>query len=378
MEGRVEYERNVLRGIREFASECPDWILRLEPPGRELPRFLAEWQPHGILFQSAGLSDAALEAVKAGSWSAIHVSDASEVVGSVPCVGMDNAAIGEMAARYFQERSFRHFAYLGQAGAGFSDRRGTAFVEFLEAEGFSVARRDLPAGGSSAKQDRSLVSWLRKLPRPCAIFSAHDECSLRITTLCRDAGIRIPEDLALLGVDNDALICELAWPKLSSVAVPARHVGKEAARGLRALLSGKSPLPRTRLLPPSRIITRHSTDLRRTEDETVDRALAYLRDHLRRGINVNEWAAGIGVSRRALERKFQKVLGRSPLVEIQRERLERARSFLLETDLPLESIAEECGCRDASQLVLRFRRGMGMTPGQFRRRAREGDSLIGG
>lgn len=368
LEGRVEYERNVLRGIREFAAREPNWLIRLEPPGRSLAAFLRDWRPHGVLFQAAGLSRPALKAVKNGPWPAVHVSDATAVVAGVPCVGMDNAAIGRMAAAYFRERRFQRFAFVGQKGVGFSNRRGNAFAEALGAEGFTVERFDLDPNAEAAVEDRALVAWLRSLEMPRALFATHDECSLRLTTLCRDAAIRIPEDLAILGVDNDTLICDLAWPKLSSVAVPSRRVGFEAARCLRELLAGGPVQPEPRLLPPTRVITRHSTDVRRTEDEIVNRALAYLRDHLRRGVNVNELAVGIGVSRRLLERKFRKTLGRSPLAEIQRLRLERAKALLLESDQSLASIAEQCGCADASQLVLRFRRETGMTPGQFRKR----------
>lgn len=372
MEGRVEYERNVLRGIRDFAAREPGWLIRLEPPGRSLAAFLRDWQPHGVLFQAAGLSRAALDAVKGGPWPAVHVSDSTAAVAGVPCVGMDNAAIGKLAADYFRERRFQRFAFVGQKGAGFSDRRGNAFGESLGAAGFAVERFDLDPRAEAPAEDRALLSWMRSLVTPLALFATHDECSLRLSTLCRDAGIRIPEDLALLGVDNDTLICDLAWPKLSSVAVPSRRVGLEAAGRLRDLLGGKSADSEPRLLPPSRVVTRHSTDVRRTEDEIVNHALAYLRDHLRRGVNVNELANGIGVSRRLLERKFRKTLGRAPLAEIQRLRLERAKALLLESDLSLASIAEQCGCADASQLVLRFRRETGMTPGQFRKRRNSG------
>lgn len=372
MEGRVEYERNVLRGIRDFAASQPGWLIRLEPPGRSLAAFLKKWQPHGVLFQAADLSRSALNAVKSGPWPAVHVSDATAAVAGVPCVGMDNAAIGSLAAAYFLERRFRRFAFVGQKGAGFSDRRGGAFAEAISAEGFRVECITYDPKADAAEEDPLLLAWLRSLEKPCALFATHDECSLRLTTLCRDAGIRIPEDLAILGVDNDTLICDLAWPKLSSVSVPSRRVGFEAAGRLLDLLEGKASGTEPRLLSPTRVVTRHSSDVRRTEDDTVNRALAHIRDHLRSGINVNELAAGIGVSRRLLERKFRKTLGRTPLAEIQRLRLERAKALLLESDQSLEVIAEQCGCADASQLVLRFRRETGMTPGQFRRQKNSG------
>jgi len=372
MEGRVEYERNVLRGIREFAARESRWLIRLEPPGRDVAAFLEEWRPDGVLFQAAGLAEDALEAVKGGPWPAVHVSDATEAVEGVPCVGMDNAAIGRMAASYFRERHAQHFAFVGEAGAGFSDRRGRAYEAALAEDGLEVARFDLDAAAQRAEDERRLTGWLRALPTPCAVFATHDECSLSVSALCRGAGIRIPEDLALLGVDNDTLICDLAWPKLSSVAVPSKRVGLEAARRLQEILERGERDRSAVLLPPSRVITRHSTDVARTGDEDVDRALAFMREHLARGVNVDEVARSVGVSRRMLERRFRRVLDRTPLEELQRLRLERARMLLLESDATLDEIAEQCGCADASQLVVRFRRETGLTPGAYRQRTRRG------
>ncbi len=373
----MEYERNVLRGIRDFAEKEPGWLIRLEPPGRALAAFLRKWRPHGILFQAAGLSPAALKAVIAGPWPALHVSDATAAVAGVPCVGMDNGAIGRMAATHFLGGRHRNFAFVGIEGAGFSLRRGRAFADTLAAAGHECARLDLPGPGASTGGDSHLTQWLRSLAKPCAVFATHDECSLRLATLCRDAGLRIPEDLAVLGVDNDTLICDLAWPKLSSIAVPSRRVGFEAARRLRGILAGETIDPDPLLLPPSRVITRHSTDEHRTEDAVVNRALAYLRDHLRRGVNVDDLARGIGVSRRLLERRFRRTLGRTPLEEIQRARMERARVLLLESGQTLDAIAAQCGCADASQLVLRFRRATGQTPGQYRRQMKQGGGTPG-
>lgn len=371
----MEYERDVLRGIRDFAAKEPTWLIRLEPPGRALAHFLREWRPHGVLFQAAGLSPAALKAVKSGPWPALHVSDATAAVAGVPCVGMDNAAIGRMAATYFLERRYRHFAFVGIAAAGFSERRGLAFSEALIAAGHEIDRFELPESRSSSETESALRQWLMSLEKPCALFATHDECSLRLATLCRDADIGIPEDIALLGVDNDTLICELAWPKLSSIAVPSRRVGFEAARQLKRILAGEAVdgAKPSLLLAPSRVITRHSTDEHRTDDELVNRALAYLRDRIRGGINVDELARGIGASRRLIERRFRLTLGRTPLEEIQRTRIDRAKSLLLESDDSLGAIASQCGCADASQLVLRFRRATGQTPGEFRSRMKSGN-----
>ncbi len=359
LEGRVQYERNVLRGIRDFASKQEDWLIRLELPGRRTADFIESWKPDGVLFQSAGLAPGVLQQLSEFT-SAIHLSEPPRQL-NLRSVGLDNGEIGRAAATYFRERRFENFAFAGAGNSGFSKTRGDAF----QAEIPESARIEIDADTSEG----TVLNWLQELPKPCALFSTHDECSLFLTTICRSVGVKIPEEIAILGVDDDTLICELAWPQLSSIGVPSRRVGYEAAERLDRLMSGMDDAATdTLLLPPTGIVTRHSTDVHQTEDETVNRALRLMRSHVANRINVEDVLREIGVSRRLLERKFAHHLGRSPLREIRRLRFEAARQLLLETRLPLHEIAVRCGCGDASSLVTLFRQEVGMTPGAYRDR----------
>jgi len=361
--GRVQYERNVLRGIRDYATECGAWLIRLELPGQHTLKRVQGWGAQGILFQAAGLSPPSLRELEALKLPAMHLSDAPRGF-RFRHVGLDNREIGRVAARYYRDRQFRRFAFAGATGVRFSRLRGGAFAGELNTDGFEIATREWRGRG----REGEILDWLRGLPKPVGLFATHDEHSLFLATLCREAGLRVPEEIAILGVDNDELICELAWPKLSSVSVPSRRVGFTAASRLDRLMEGEAGVE-SALLSPGGVVERHSTDVHQTEDEVVDRALRFMKSHLGRRINVEDVLREAGVSRRLLERKFQAQLGRSPLQEIQRLRVERAKQCLVEGGAPLQRIAAEVGCRDASQLVALFRRQCGLTPGQFRARA---------
>jgi len=371
LEGRVQYERNVLRGVRDYVAGAGEWLIRLEFPGSQTLRLLRSWKPDGVLFQSAGLSSSTLARL-VEMQPAIHLSE-SPPRWQFRSVGLDNEAIGKAAAEYFLERRFSRFAFVGTGGKGFSRNRGGSFRQHLEERGFPVAVLE---DGADRTEDE-LLPWLHQLPTPCALLATHDVAALHLATVCRGAGIRVPDDIALLGVDDDRLLCELAWPQISSVAVPSRRVGYEAARRLDLLLrGGEDEIGENLLLPPTGIVTRQSSDVNQTEDEVVNSALRYMRSHLSSGINVDDVTRETGVSRRLLERKFSAQRGRSPLRELRRLRMEKARSLLLETSRPLHEIASACGCRDASHLVSVFRRECGTTPGRYRAENGTGNSPL--
>lgn len=353
LEGRVDYEREVLRGIRDYATPHGDWLLHLEPPGRHLPRFLRDWQPHGILFQAEHLSPASLRAVVDQPCPAVHLSDSHREL-NVPCVGLDNEAVGRMAAAHLGRFGGLSHAFVGVRDRPYSQRRRAAFAAAVSG---AVACADISSP--------HLRRWLAGLARPCGLFAANDQCSLRVITLCRELGLRVPEEIAVLGVGDDSLICEFARPQMSSIAVPSRQVGWSAARRLDECLRG-SRSRRPTLLAPGGVISRQSTDLARTEDDLVNHALRYIRLNYAGRINVADVLAEVGVSRRLLERRFRQALGVSPLEELQRARLQHARHLLLTTDAPLARVAAQSGYANANQLIAAVKRATGLTPGGLR------------
>ncbi|GAB4182389.1 MAG: hypothetical protein Fur0032_23440 [Terrimicrobiaceae bacterium] len=213
--------------------------------------------------------------------------------------------------------------------------------------------------------------WLENLPKPCAVFAYADDHARRILGECERLGLSVPEEVAVLGCDNDEIECELAPLPISSVAFPLRRIGYQAASVLQHLMDGGEPPEGALRLLPTGIVTRRSTDIIAVKDMAVARAVRFISGHASEPIDVGDVVKACGASRRYLERRFNILLGRTPKQEIQRKRLSIARRLLAETLLPMPEVAEACGFSDAKMLSSVFRADAGVTPSEFRRAARE-------
>ena len=211
-----------------------------------------------------------------------------------------------------------------------------------------------------------MARWLADLPKPVGLMACNDDRGREVLAACRQAKLRVPEEVAVVGVDNDELLCELSDPPLSSVALGAERAGFEAAALLDQLMAGRSKEPQRLVASALGVVARRSTDLSLHEDPEVAAAVKYIRDNAGRPIRVYDVVAGLGDARRTLEIRFQQALGRSIHAEIQRVRLERARRLLLETDLPLSKIAQASGFSSPSYLAAVFHRHLGVTPVKYR------------
>jgi LacI family transcriptional regulator len=218
-----------------------------------------------------------------------------------------------------------------------------------------------------AEQDR-LEAWLRTLPQPVGILCANDDRGRQLLDACRGAALTVPDQVAVVGVDNDEELCNLSSPALSSVEVNAVRIGYAAAEILGRMMAGQKFPGRDVAFAPSHVVTRPSTDTLAVDDPVLARALRFIRNHAEEPIDVDGVARGASVSRRYLERLMASRLGRSPNQELIRVRTERARSLLLETDLSLSAVARRCGFRGAKYFGDVFRRMTGVAPGEYRRR----------
>jgi LacI family transcriptional regulator len=293
----------------------------------------------------------------------------------VPTVDVDHVAVGRLAADYFLERKFDHFGFFGSESAAYSRIREAAFRDRVAEAGHAVSSchteylADLATPALWKKSAQKTRRWLRKLTKPAAILCCEDAPARYLADVCRQIGLRIPEDVALLGSGNDDLECGLTQPALSSIAVPSQRVGYEAAALLDRLMSGE-PHPREPLLvPPLHVVTRHSTDIMAIEDEIVQAALQYIRRHAWEAMSVAKLAHGIAVGRRLLERRFRSVLGRSVLEEIYRLRIARAKQLLTDTHLPIATVAERSGFPNTRRLDVVFAKRTGVTPTAYRRQS---------
>ncbi len=371
-----QYGRTVLSGINRFAlangqihyAVRPRW-LELEPLEN-----CEHWDVDGMIVQLAFLKF--VDKLRQLNIPTVNVSTIVADTG-LPTVAVDCAAIGRMAAEHLLERGLRNFAFFGTE-THFSALRGAAFAQRIAEAGWpchcphisvNEARR-----GATNRQE--FLGVLRTLPQPLGVFAPNDDGAAQIIEACTDIGIAIPEQFAVLGCDADDLINSCSRPSLSSISVPADQVGFEAARMLLDLMDGK-PVAASKMLPPNGVITRKSTDILAIDDREVAEALRYIRQNAHKQIRVEEVVRQVPLSRRVLEQRFRKVVGRSPLAEIQRVQLELARQLLVETDLQMPEIAERSGFARASYFGEVFRKKFAMTPTDYRRRHRQRGSAAG-
>ena len=308
-------------------------------------------------------------------------------VPGIPQVGQNDRAVARLAAEHLHARGFRHFAFCGFAGVEYSVRRRDAFLAWAREAGLealvyegrpaarAVATSTLEAVG--VLDEAELKTWLRGLPRPAALMACNDARGRQVLMACRAVGVHVPEEVAVIGVDNDEVFCDLVDPPLSSVVPAAERIGYEGAALLERLMRGGRPPARPLLFDPLGVVTRLSTDTLAVEDARVAAALRVIRERACAGLNVEgllEHLSGQGVllSRSTLERRFAEVLGHSPKDEILRVRLARVKQLLIDTDYPLSSIARLVGLEHHEYLSALFKAKTGQTPGRFRRAGRPG------
>ncbi len=371
MERLVGFNHEVLRGIRDYVGSSKPWVCHFIDPRPELVPIVSQWEPDGVI---AFLGSAEIaSSVAALDAPVVDVANWIKAEG-VAQVGLDDFAIGRCGGEYLASLGFESFAFLGNAGLEFARQRRRGFETALSEMGFKSAhysadplRFPTVRGWTMGGVDGQLSSWLQALPKPVAIFADNDERALLVSEACAASDLSVPEDVAILGVDDDPYLCELGYPSISSIATPARRLGFVAARRLNEMMQGVPQLSPTQLLPPTGVVSRRSTDFYAYGDPIVASAMRMIRDEACRGLTVQDLADKLPVSRRTLERLFFLHVGRPPGDEIHRFRLEAARRLLGTTDLPLEAIAGEVGLRSTGWLSQSFESRFGMRPREYRR-----------
>jgi LacI family transcriptional regulator len=369
----IGYCREVLRGVQQYAVHRRKWVFRDAPPETDTLKPLREWQPHGIigLFFHRDVANAVVKLK-------IPLVNTTSTLAdwSIPLVEVDHDSVGRLAAEYFLEKGYRNFGFFGSAWTHVSRTREAGYRQRLAATGFELATCHAeylprpPVGASWRHVDDQVERWLRTLPKPVAILCSNDVPARDLADVCRQLELRVPQEVALLGVDNDELECGLTWPSLSSIELPGQRIGYEAARILDDLMRGKKQPAKPLFLPPVRVVTRQSTDTLAVENATVAAALDYIRANLSEEFTVDDIAAGAGVGRRDLERKFRAALDRSVLDEVRTARIDRVKQLLADTELSMAAVAQRAGFSGSRRMAVVFREVTGATPRQYRRRIR--------
>lgn len=351
------YSRGVIRGIASFAF-ARAWICRVEGVNEAaIGKHLKDYD--GLIIQAATAEQAKL--LSRSSVPAVNVSSALGLK-RVPSVVSDDRLVGTMGAEHFLRRGHRQFAFFAP------DDRQFAAVRF---EGFNtrLAREGMDC--TQARNERELAETIRGRTSPVALMACNDRAAVAALDLCRSLGVRVPDDVAVLGVDNDELMQSLANPPLSTINTARERIGFEAAAMLERLIAGKSDLGDLVLVPPKDVITRRSTDALAINDADVAESARFIHQHAGRQISVHDVARRATISRRQLERRFKEALGRTIHDEILRCRVDRAKQLLLESDLTLPQVSMASGFASASYFTTAFRRQTGSTPGEFRAQARK-------
>jgi LacI family transcriptional regulator len=354
------YGREVLHGVMEFCHRHPHWVIAMEPRlwvYDELPQ-PDKWNVDGLIVQAH--SQDAVDRVRNTGKPAINVANMRVCERPLPTIVPDDTAIGQMAAEYLLTLNVAHYALCSHAIAQYSVLRGTAFKRAMAESGKAVDECD------ATTQD--LGVWVAALPKPTAVFCCNDNWAHRVLSAARQNELSVPDQVAVLGVDDDELLNTIGALPLSSIAIPATKVGFEAARMLEDAIEGKAA-PLFTTLPPLCVIARATTDVANVDDPKVAQAMQFIKANVGRPIQVDDVLEYLSMSRRSLERRFRTAVGRSVATEVRRAHLERAKQLLTNTTLSIDEVAQASGFTNVTLLGVVFRRYVGESPSAFRRRS---------
>lgn len=359
--------REMLKGIGRFLRTHATWDTYVAAEGGgPLPAGLRNWRGDGVI---ATIKSREIEKRYMQLGVPVVNVCAVERLDEIPSVISQDDAIGRMGSEHFIERGFRNLAYFGLPENWYSHRRGEGFARSAREEGFDpiiydhppLREEDWPRWRADARD------WLATLPLPVGVLACDDNQGRTLLAVCREMGLRVPEDVAILGVDNDDVLCELCTPPLSSIEIGGEARGFEAAALLAKLLASKAGPSRPLEIPPQRVEARQSTDVLELDDRDVALAIRYIRSHAHRPISVTDLLDVVSISRKSLEIRFAESIGKSPGQVIRQAHLRRAKMLLTDTDYPLAEIAKRSGLRSAKTLCELFRRYEDMTPTEYRR-----------
>ena len=377
IETSTSWGTNIVKGVADYALTHENWFFRLEPSGKnERLTLPSGWDGDGIIARVT-YEELAQQIAKTNK-PAVNVSWYSFDIEHISSCITNEVIAARMIADHFLERGFKHFAYCGPMNRPrFIDMFGPTFVQAINDSGAEChCFQEKETGSDPLDWDTRLTQlgdWIVTLPMPIAMLAFSSVGGRQIAEACRMKGLVIPDQVALMGGEHDELTCQITRPPLSSIDLSPQRIGWEAAALLARMLKGEEIPEKPVRIPPARIITRQSTDTLAIDDPILVKALEFIVANASRAISVTDVLNSVPISRRVLEQRFQKYLGRSPAVEIRRVRIEKAKQLLADSDRSMNTIAAACGFEHPEVLTRVFRRQEGITPSSFRKQIRGSD-----
>jgi len=382
IESSLGYGRGLLEGIARYSCERGNWVLYFELRGLEpFPLWMHDWKGDGILvsFPSWQVTPTLLT-----KGAAVVDLNGSLTPSGLPQVDTDNTEVARLALEHFWERGIRHFGFCGLPRGEWPlmDQRGEAFAGQVKAAGCSCSLFAWPARHQTEtdwkREVEEIAAWLKGLPKPVGVLAYFDDRGYQVLNACRHAGLTVPEEVAVLGVSNDTLLCSMCLPSLSSIDLNAEQIGYTAAAYLDRQMHGGMPLRSRLILPPRGVVARRSTDVLATDDADLAAALRFIRERACDGIRIDDVLREVAISQRALERKCHAFLGRTPKAELLRVQMTCARELLIDSNLSIKEVAQRCGFHNKETYFSNvFYRQHGIWPTAYRRCSRHGSGSAG-
>jgi len=361
------FGRQLIIGIARYSRLHGPWSFYKEPIDLKssIPH-LTSWKPDGIIMRDSLITEELLK-LRIPTILAIHDSKYPE---DLPVIKTDSFSIAKMASEHLLGKGLRNLAFCGFDGYEWSKERGLYFNRFNNEAGLKTHMYIPPKRTKRDDWDNEqqhVSEWIKSLPKPVGIFACNDDRGQHILEVCKMMNLKVPEDVAVIGVDNDPMVCDIGDPPLTSIALNVESAGFEAARLLDQLISKKKIAGKQIMVSPTHIVQRQSSDILAVDDPEVAMAIQYIKNNAKDKILVRDVVEATSISRRTLEKRFRKTLHRSIYDEIRQVRVEQISKLLLETDLPISQISSLFSFTDVEHISRYFRREKGVALREFRK-----------
>jgi LacI family transcriptional regulator len=365
-----EFGRQLINGIARYSRINGPWSFYKEQSGLKssIPK-LKNWKPDGIIMRNSMIEKELLR-LKIPTILALHDSTVPK---DMPVIKTDSYSISKLASEHLLEKGFKNFAFCGFDNYEWSNQRKIYFQEFINSAGYNVIKYQ--SAQKNARNDWELeqlhvINWIKTLPKPIGIMACNDDRGQHILEVCKLIGLKIPDDVAVIGVDNDPMICEIGDPPLTSIALNVESAGYETARLLDALLSGERMKGQQIIVSPTHIAQRQSTDILAVNDPDLLTAMRFIKENAKNKINVDQIVKATKVSRRVLEQKFKKIIRKPIYAELKHVRIGMISKILVETDMQISEIISLFNFTDNEHISRYFKKEKGVGLNQFRKQHR--------